>query len=801
MKFSVKHLFRCFFCLILFQFHGFSQSRILHGFVKDAATGKSIPFPHLIVDGSLEFLGDMEGNFSITIPSTSQKILAKAYTYLESELNLESEDSAKLYMYYAHPFTFQTITTPNAKKIISSIRMKRTDIDPRKEKNFEYSSYNKFVITTNHISSLKLHLKNLISIFGTRRMSYFGLDHHILLMESSSRRIYKNFYNQNEHVNSSKISGINKPPALSLVSGFEPLSIFEPFLRIGSGKFISPLAGRPGKRYIFFLQDSIKTKERTFYVVKFNPRSLRNKDLLQGILYISMDPVGVVGFQVWPAFDRESTFSLLQKAELLPSGRWFPGEIKTVYQRSRLGALKIPIEASSKTYIFNIEKLAKKDSLHFNEVIFDFQKDSLLQEKEFPPRLRQERLSTKDQNTYSFYNEAGSLNAIDKYLTFGQKLLAGRIPFGRVDLVFRKAITVNDFEGLRLGFGLQTTEQLSRRNQFGGYFGYGYGDKKWKYGLNYVYKPDESKSFTFNYQDDLSEPGMHPFVFEKLQYNTEQLRLIRIPRFDRLQVFEFGYNQMLARNLSSRISFETGRRTFLYDYIYTPKQKLEGLGVSEMKLGINWNPGAQFIRFGNEKYSLQSKFPNFWIQFSQGLTGLKKESYRYSRLEAKMQWNRRILGLGDFGIQVVGGIMTRGVPYSLLFSSRASYREITFLSYNSFETMRYNEFTHDQYFNVFIAHKFSRMQISTLPYRPYFTLLHNMGWGRVSNPELHKTVDVKSMPFGFYESGLFLNDLFIVPLLGVNLGIGGGLFLRYGPYSLDGYLDNIAIKFSTSVTL
>jgi len=780
---------------------GISQDRILHGFVKDAATGKSIPFPHLVVDGNLEFMADMEGHFSISVPTGSHKIVAKAYTFLESELVFDVEDSVQLYLYYAHPFTFQTITTPPAKKIISAIKRSRSKIDPSKEKNIQYTSYNKFIITTSHISALKLYLKNLITIFSSKRMTSFGVDHHILLMESSSKRQFKNFYNQHENVVSSKVSGINKPPALSLVSGFEPLSIFEPFLRIGSGKFISPLAGNPNKRYIFFLQDSIKTKERTIYVVKFNPKSLRNKDLLQGILYISKDPVGVVAFQVWPAFDRESTFSLLQKAEVLPSGRWFPTQIKTTYQRSRLGSLKIPIEASSKTYIFNIEKLSKSDSLHFDEVIFDFQNDSLHREEEFPPRLRQERLSLKDKNTYSFYNELGSLNGIDKYLTFGQKLVTGRIPFGMVDLVFRKAVTVNDFEGLRLGFGLQTTEKLSKKNQFGGYFGYGYGDKRWKYGLNYQFTRNSTQSFTLNYQNDLSEPGIHPFVFNKVQYNSEQLRLIRIPRFDRLHVVEFGFNQLLRRNLISRTSFETGRRSFLYNYTYIPKPELNGFGVSELKVGLHWSPGEQFVRYGNDKYSLASRFPDFWIQFSQGLNGITKESFSYSRLEAKMQWTRRILGLGEFGIQLVGGLASKGVPYPLLFSSRASYREITFLSYNSFETMRYNEFTSDQYFNVFISHKFSRMQISTLPYRPYFTLLHNMGWGSVSQPELHKFVDVKSMPFGYYESGLFLNDLFLIPLLGVNLGIGGGVFLRYGPYSLEGYLDNLAIKFSTSLTL
>ena len=404
----------------------------------------------------------------------------------------------------------------------------------------------------------------------------FGSDHHILLMESSSQRKFKSFFNQSERVVTSKVSGVNKPPALSLVSGFEALSIYEPFLRIGPKKYVSPLAGRPGKRYVFFLQDSIKTTERTIYVLKFNPKSNRNKELLQGILYVSLNPTGVVGFQVWPAFDRESTFSLLQKAELLTSGRWYPSQIKTTYQRSHLGSIKIPIEASSKTYIFNQQYLSNGDTTHFDEVIFDFQKDSLIKENEFPPRLRQETLTQKDKNTYEFYTQMGSLDAVDRYLGFGQKLISGRIPLKKVDIVFKKAVSVNEVEGLRLGLGLQSTELLSKKHQGGGYFAYGLADEKWKVGLNYQLNINKKQAATLNFQNDLFEPGIHQFEFNSVQYPSEQLRIIRIPRFDKLISAKVGFNQSLRRNLMFRISAEGGRRSYLYDYNFLPDSGATG---------------------------------------------------------------------------------------------------------------------------------------------------------------------------------------------------------------------------------
>lgn len=779
-----------------------SQNRTLFGNIRDGATGKPIPFCHILVEGEeKEALADMEGFYSISISQKAKKLVFKSYMYLESEMEIGKEDSIDAYLFYAHPFSFQTISAPKARKLISGLTRVRSKIDPREETDFQYRSYNKLIITTQHVSALKLHLDHLLGMFGKNRMATFGSDHHILLMESASEREFKSRFAQKEKVIESKISGINQPPALSLVSGFEALSIYEPFLRIGTKKYISPLAGRPNKRYIFFVLDTLKLDSNEVYAVKFNPKPGRNKDLLQGILYVSTQPLGILAFQIWPAYDQESTFSLMQQSSKLPSGRWFPSQIKTTYTRSKLGGLKIPIEASSKTYIFNMESRNEKSATRFNEVIFDFQKDSLRTRTNFPPHFRQERLSAKDKNTYDFFNQVGSLSGVDRYLNFGQKLMAGRIPFGRVDLVFRKAFTVNDVEGLRIGLGLQTTEKWSMKHQGGGYFAYGTKDKRAKFGLNYQYHFNSVHSASAAFQNDLSEPGIQNFAYPKPQYSSEQLRNIRIPRFDLVNQFELAHHGNWFPNFVSKTALDLGDRKFLYAYDFLPDSGIHQIGISELKATLRWTPGEQFARYEYEKISLGSPYPSFWLQFSQGLKGLLPNSYNFSRIEIKGQWNRRVLGLGEIGFQVQAGIVRGKIPYPLLFTARGSFKDVSLLSYNSFETMRYNEFVNDQFVQFFFVHKFSRMQLSTLPFRPYFTLVHNMGWGNLSNKKLHSGLTFTDMPKGYVESGLFLNDLFVIPLAGVQLGIGAGAFLRYGPYALSGYLDNLAIKFSTNLSL
>jgi hypothetical protein len=770
------------------------------GYARDAATGKPIPFPRITIEGrKSEYMGDMEGNFTIPVAPGQKGIVIHAYQYLEAELSYQGEDTLRGLLYFAHPFTFQTITTGPAKGLVRRLLRQRSTMDPRKERKYQYQSYNKLVITTAYVSALKVYLDNMIRFFSPVRMGSLATDHHIFLMESASERKFYDPYRQKETILASRVSGINKPPPLSLISGFEPLSVYEPFLRIGGRKYVSPLAGRPGKRYVYFVTDSIRLDSQMVYLVKFNPKSLRNKELLQGFFYVATKPFGVMAFQAWPAFDRESTFSLMQQCRPLPSGRWFPTEIKTTYQRNRLGSLKIPIVASSKTYIFDQGTISQPDTQKYSEVIFEFQKEKLLFGKDFPARLRQESLSNRDKNTYTYFEKIGSLKAIDRYLTFGQKLVAGKIPFGKVDMVFRNAVTVNDQEGLRIGFGLQTNESLSRIHQGGGYFAKGLKDQQWKFGLNYQFHLTPKDVLTAQWKKDLAEPGIFSFSFNKQQYSTEQLRTIRISRFDKVNALELGWNHQWAPTVISRVSAEMGRRQYLYYYRYAADSASEGFDIAELGVDVHWAPGEQFARYAQDKFSLGSPYPSFWLQYAQGFGPVSRDAWTYSRFEGKIQWTRRILGLGELGLQVVAGYQTGRRPYPLLFSSRASYRDFSLLSYNSFETMRYNEFVHDRFVSIFFSHKFSKMQISNLPYRPYFTLVHNMGWGSVRNPEKHLGIIIKDSPKGYLESGLFLNDIFVIPLSGLSLGIGAGMFVRYGHYALDGYLNNLAFKFSTSL--
>jgi hypothetical protein len=77
----------------------------------------------------------------------------------------------------------------------------------------------------------------------------------------------------------------------------------------------------------------------------------------------------------------------------------------------------------------------------------------------------------------------------------------------------------------------------------------------------------------------------------------------------------------------------------------------------------------------------------------------------------------------------------------------------------------------------------------------------NLGYGSLEHPEQHRNIGLKTMEKGYYESGLLLNNLIKVNYYNiVYLGLGGGAFMRYGPYADAKPEKNVAYKLSLVIS-
>jgi len=72
-------------------------------------------------------------------------------------------------------------------------------------------------------------------------------------------------------------------------------------------------------------------------------------------------------------------------------------------------------------------------------------------------------------------------------------------------------------------------------------------------------------------------------------------------------------------------------------------------------------------------------------------------------------------------------------------------------------------------------------------------MVHRIAFGTLAKPELHKNIGVKDLKHGYFESGLEFNRLYVSNLLGLGIGV----YYRYGPNQLPEPLHNFAFKLSS----
>ena len=90
--------------------------------------------------------------------------------------------------------------------------------------------------------------------------------------------------------------------------------------------------------------------------------------------------------------------------------------------------------------------------------------------------------SDKEVETYQVVDSIAEEYKFEKRFEILQSVLDGKLPLGVIDLDLLKLEGYNPFEGFTLGLDIHTNKKLSKTAQFGGFFRYGFKDKRFKYG-------------------------------------------------------------------------------------------------------------------------------------------------------------------------------------------------------------------------------------------------------------------------------------------------------------------------------
>jgi hypothetical protein len=98
-----------------------------------------------------------------------------------------------------------------------------------------------------------------------------------------------------------------------------------------------------------------------------------------------------------------------------------------------------------------------------------------------------------------------------------------------------------------------------------------------------------------------------------------------------------------------------------------------------------------------------------------------------------------------------------------------------------------------------MSHNFGKLLYRTnFKYsQPELSLHQGVGFGQYSKPNF----GFKTLEKGFYESGLYIDNIVRIPYAGVAyLGAGAGFFYRYGPNALPSTDQNLAFRWGVNLS-
>jgi hypothetical protein len=821
-------------CFILLSFFTRTYAQTVSGRVISKSTGQAMPFVTVIYNNQKDgFSTNIDGNFSLQL---TDKVQFLKFSYVGYEPVFVSKEQIPLKTDWIirmkeKEFKLDEVTVfPGenpAHRIIKAVVKNRKLNDPDKLKSYSYTAYHKMVFTIDMDNPIvnknykkpdlpqdSISVAKRDSVLKAARdttptMQEIFAQQDLFLMESVSETKFKQPNLKSEKVIMSRVSGFKQPSFVLLASQFQSFSIYSDMITLAGSRYINPIAHGSWNKYFFNIEDTTYSERGdTVFVISFRPKKGKNFEALQGVLNINTYKYAVQSIRAKPV-ENEGVIGveIRQKYDLIDNKYWFPKELDT---KLIFNTLTVPDDsvfymtiANGKSYLKDIkinEDIRRKEIGNLDFVVENKafkQSDSLWQ------KYRQDSLSAKNIKTYQVLDSIGEAEHMDLKLQTIKIIGKGYIPIKFINLDFNKLMDFNVFEGFRLGIGAHTNYKLMKNVSLGGYFAYGFKDDAWKYGGNLKFNiyPKRDVSLNLRYQKDVEESAGYEFMEKAGFSSTESYRwyFIKDMTYNEQYAADFQFRpfrrfkMLLNVNRSNKINtsdwyFQNGSD------IFEPKTEYH---FFETNLQIAYTPNEKLSYIAGELLNSYGSAPAFYANISKGYKN-QWGDFDYWKVETKALLSALTKKFGRTDLVLTAGKVFGDLPYFELYNGHGSYYDFTIETANSFATMRMNEFLSDRFAALYFRQDFGSLLFKGEKFKPEIVITTNIGFGSLSKPELQGGIEFKTMEKGYYESGLIINK--IIKSSGI-MGMGFGVFYRYGHYALPETKDNFAYKLTFTFDL
>ena len=764
-----KILFRSILFLIVFIFSNGSFAQTITGQVLDPS-GKPLAFASIKFDETKEgIIANLDGKFSF---NSQVKFIEVSHTNYTSQKVEIFQDHQKLVItLQPAPVSLQTViikgTSGNKlKRILNTAIANRNMHNPDKYDWYQCNVYYKMavdIIDPHPLIKKDTNAKNN-QPHDSLPGSYF------LLTETFSKRTWQKPAKLQEEIIASRMSGFTKPLIATLVTDVLPFHAYDDFINLNGKDFYNPVSKGLFQRFHFKISDEIVQEADTTWVINFQPK-LDPADLA-GTVYITSDGFAITHI-IAHSKDSSAKKDLgIEQQYAKHDGKWFPQQLNYIlqWQISKEDSIEVSMKGTSviDSVTFKNNTNFQFDKAHTIKILANAEdrKDSAW------IKYRPIELDAREKQTYRELDSAFKKTNIEKLTFYASKFLEGKFPAGKFDIDLNRIYSYNAFENSRVGWGMQTNEKFSKSFSVGGWAGYGTKDKQWKYGAFAELYVDRYKEFIVkaNYYKDLRDPGRLQ-IHKEIDNNT--LRQFLISRADKVE----GWNISLQKKLGYlNLEIVAGKEDIkpLYDYAFNFGNKnFKSFSVNELSVNLRYAYGETSSPFLGKYFSTKTKYP---VLYSRIITGkITNANISYTQTIAAISWAKNINRLGKEHFLLSGGVTLgkQPLPISKLFAGNGFDGPGTFIyAFGAMETMLPYQFYSDRFINLYWLHEFNRSILRAklskgLSIAPKPAIAYNLLYGTLKNISVHNNINFLVPDKGYHETGLMLNNVFVLKLLGL----------------------------------